>query len=160
MLLQFETRERISAAELASLVGVPQAAVRKRALFWVNNGVLAESRIASGQVVYSRATALDPARATCTDASELPPDDDPQAAAASDEERLLTEMSPYENYIIGMLTNFASLTLERLHNMLRMFVISPKYDKSQEQLADFLAHLVGRERVAVEGALYKRKKTG
>jgi hypothetical protein len=115
---------------------------------------------AAGQVVYRRAAVLDPARATMTDASELPPDDDPQAAAASEEERLLAEMAPYENYIVGMLTNFESLTLERLHSMLRMFVINPKYDKSQEQLADFLAHLVGRERIAMEGALYRKRAAG
>jgi hypothetical protein len=114
----------------------------------------------AGQVVYCRAAALDPARATCTDTSELPPDDDPQAAASSEEERLLAEMAPYENYVIGMLTNFESLTLERLHNMLRMFVINPKYDKSQEQLADFLGHLVGRDRISTEGALYRKKAAG
>ena len=33
-----------------------------------------------------------------------------------------------------MLGNYGGLPLDRLHGMLRMFVVSPKYDKTHEQL--------------------------
>ena len=44
----------------------------------------------------------------------------------------------------GMLTNLGSLPLERIHNMLKMFVVDPatKYDKSEQQLQVFLMQLV------------------
>lgn len=42
------------------------------------------------------------------------------------QDAVLEVMAPYENYIIGMLNNYKQLPLDRLHNMLRMFVISPK----------------------------------
>jgi len=40
----------------------------------------------------------------------------------------------YEQYVVGMLTNFPSLPLDRIHNMLKMFVSEPPYDKSVHQL--------------------------
>ena len=43
-------------------------------------------------------------------------------------------MRVYEQYVIGMLTNFDSLPLERIHNMLKMFVVEPAYDKSAREV--------------------------
>ena len=62
-----------------------------------------------------------------------------QGVVSSAVEVLQAEMGPFENYIVGVLTNWpAGLPLERLHNMLRMFVVNPKYDRSLEQLSAFL----------------------
>lgn len=36
------------------------------------------------------------------------------------------EMGPYEPYIMGMLTNYGGLPLDRLHAMLKLFVVAPK----------------------------------
>jgi anaphase-promoting complex subunit 2 len=66
-------------------------------------------------------------------------------------------MAVYEQFVMGMLSNFDGLPLERIHNMLKMFVSEPPYDKSAEQLAAFLAALVAEERLTTEGALYKRR---
>ena len=52
----------------------------------------------------------------------------------------------YEQYVIGMLTNFPSLPLDRIHNMLKMFVSEPPYDRTSEQLAAFLAQSSPRTR--------------
>ena len=63
----------------------------------------------------------------------------------------------YEQYIMGMLTNFDSgLPLDRIHNMLKMFCSTPPYDRSAEQLAGFLTSLVAADKIACEGAVYKR----
>ncbi len=78
--------------------------------------------------------------------------------ATSAEEKLIAEMSPYENFIIGILTNFSAVPLDRMHSLLRMFVVSePKYDKSQEQLAAFLQVMAAREKVDIENGIYKRR---
>lgn len=67
------------------------------------------------------------------------------------------EMAVYEQYIMGMLTNFDSgLPLDRIHNMLKMFCSTPPYDRTADQLAAFLASLVAADKVALEGALYKK----
>jgi len=72
----------------------------------------------------------------------------------------LADMAPFENYILGILTNFSSVALDRLHNLLRVFVVGePKYEgRSQEQLGAFLAHLVGQGKVEVDNGVYRRKK--
>jgi anaphase-promoting complex subunit 2 len=80
--------------------------------------------------------------------------------AASAEDRLVAEMGPFENYIMGMLTNFGSLPCERLHNMLRVFVVGePKYEgRSQEQLGAFLQLLVDQGKLEVNTGMYSRSK--
>lgn len=59
--------------------------------------------------------------------------------AAQEEE----EMEVYESYICVMLTNMWQLPLERIHNMLKMFVTGSdmKYNKTPPQLTVFLHDL-------------------
>ena len=63
----------------------------------------------------------------------------------------------YEQYIIGMLTNFDALSAERIHNMLKMFVSEPPYDKSAAQLEAFLARLVAEEKLTLDAGSYRRR---
>ena len=44
----------------------------------------------------------------------------------------------------GLLTNFPSLPLDHVHNILKMFVVEPVYDKSVDELEAFLVGLVSR----------------
>jgi anaphase-promoting complex subunit 2 len=64
------------------------------------------------------------------------------------------EMAVYEPYIFAMLRNLGQLPLERIHNMLQMFVKTPAYDKTQAQLAAFLTKLVGDEKLGMRAGLY------
>lgn len=67
-------------------------------------------------------------------------------------------MAIYEQYITGMLTTFeGGLPLDRIHNMLKMFVPDQAYDKSEEQLSDFLAQLVAEEKLTASGNVYIKK---
>jgi hypothetical protein len=81
-------------------------------------------------------------------------------AAASAEDRIIAEMGPFENYIIGLLTNCGSLPLDRLHNMLRVFVVGePKYEgRSQEQLGAFLTVMAGQGKIEARNGVYSRPK--
>ena len=53
-------------------------------------------------------------------------EEDIPVSSSGAQDALLEAMSPYENYINGMLTNYKQLPLDRLHKMLQLFVISPK----------------------------------
>ena len=55
-----------------------------------------------------------------------------------------------------MLTNFDALPLERIHNMLKMFVTDPPYDRSIEDLSKFLSTLT--DAITLEGKNYKLVK--
>ena len=68
------------------------------------------------------------------------------------------EMKVYEQFIMGMLTNFsAGLPLDRIHNMLKMFVTEPPYDKSAAQLEAFLGRLANEEKLAFASDLYTKR---
>ena len=67
-------------------------------------------------------------------------------------------MGTYESYVMGMLTNFdEGLPLDRIHNMLKIFVVEPAYDKTAEQLSAYLMKLVADERLQLFGSLFKLK---
>lgn len=83
-----------------------------------------------------------------------------ERAVLSSSERLLEEMGMYENYVMGMLTNYKQLPLDRLHKMLQLFVVSPKFDKSLEQLAAFLALLQTLDKVVVDNGMYRTRASG
>ena len=67
------------------------------------------------------------------------------------------ENAMYESYVMTMLTNNESLQLERIHNMLKMFMIEPKYNKTLVELETFLEGMTKREKVIFEAGVYKRK---
>ena len=70
------------------------------------------------------------------------------------------DMAVYETYIMGMLTNFdAGMPLDRIHNMLKMFVVDPPYDKSADQLAAFLGRLVADEKLVMQGDLFRKRSS-
>lgn len=141
---------------LAAHVGVSAAEARRRALFWVGQGVLVESRGVDGEWCYGRATRLGGGGQGPLAAVEQ--DDEMGDAGGDTGDELVHAMAPFETYIMGMLTNFDSLPLDRIHNMLKMFAVQPPYDRSMEDLAGYLAKLAAEDKLAVEGGVYR--KTG
>eukprot|EP00891_Asterochloris_glomerata_P007911 jgi/Astpho2/7911/Aster-06390 len=139
---------------LAAALNIAVPKLRRGVLFWVNQGLVEETRLGSGECMYQRVESLG-------DRRQLGADDVDEAgaggqAAVSAEEQLQQEMSSYQGWILGMLTNFeAGLALERIQNMLKMFQTSPPYDKTSAQLSQFLGRLVTEEKVTQEGDLYK-----
>ena len=77
-----------------------------------------------------------------------------------DHQRVFQDMAVYETYIMGMLTNFdVGMPLDRIHNMLKMFVLDPPYDKSADQLAAFLGRLVADEKLVMQGDLFRKRSS-
>ncbi|CAI5528325.1 unnamed protein product [Closterium sp. Naga37s-1] len=68
------------------------------------------------------------------------------------------ESAVHESFITGMLTTFDGLPIERIHNMLKMFVSDPPYDRSLAQLHAFLGVLVAQEKLELRDGLYRKKK--
>ena len=58
-------------------------------------------------------------------------------AESSAEEIEAAEMKVYEQYVMGMLTNFPSMPIERIHNMLKMFVVEPATIKRKRSWRSF-----------------------
>ena len=157
----FQDKARWSANELATALGVSKQTLRRKAVVWINAGVLKEEAGGDDHVAghgYRLTTGADADAASAFGAAAA---DDSSAggggAVASAEDQAAAGMKVYEQYVIGMLTNFPSLPLDRIHNMLKMFVSEPPYDRTSEQLAAFLAQLVAEDKVVMEGNQYKRR---
>lgn len=86
-------------------------------------------------------------------------------AAGADEadeadERETADMKVFESYILAMLQNLKSCSLERVHNMLKLFVKVPVYDRTQDQLAGLLGRMVEEGRIECQAGMFKPKATG
>ena len=84
-------------------------------------------------------------------------DDEYISGVVTAEESAAAGMMVYEQYVMGMLTNFPSLSLDRIHNMLKMFVVDPVYDKSIEDLEQFLLGLVAQDKLSADGTSFSKK---
>ena len=166
VLMHFQTKERWGLQELATEMGVTKAVLRRKTVVWVNQGILVEGKDDSqggggggDDASFYRLTSGEDDQAAFGAAAA---DDEGGGggAVASTEDQEAAGMKVYEQYIIGMLTNFPSLPLDRIHNMLKMFVADPAYDKTQDQLEAFLNHLIAEDKVVLEGAQYRRRATG
>jgi anaphase-promoting complex subunit 2 len=153
---RFGERDAWRAADLAAALQLEQPALRKRAAFWVTAGVLRETRDAAGEPGYALADAFAEADSAGASAAAAP--EDGGGALASAEEQAAAESASYEQYIVGMLTNFEALSLERIHNMLKMFVADPPYDKTTAQLEQLLASLCAQEKITLEAGAYRRPR--
>lgn len=68
------------------------------------------------------------------------------------------EMAVFESYVLAMLENLGSMTLDRIHNMLKMYCFDPPYDKSPEQLSTFLNKLTLAEKLDRDGSSFQLHK--
>lgn len=152
VLLHLQQRQEWTPAELSHTLGVSPDALRRKLVFWIQQGVVSEIHRADGMVLIRRNDQLQ-------SPAGLP--GDAEAGMEVDEgvtgmDMVQQEMAKLEPYIVGMLTNFDSLPLERIHNMLKMFVSDPPYDRPLDELAAYMGKLVAEDKVVLEGGVYKR----
>jgi len=157
LIWQFAGRDCWRLEALAAALGLAPAAALAKAGFWVKAGVLRESRDADGALLLSTAEAFGAGGGGGGGgggAEELADADAPSAEAAAAE-------LVYEQYLLGMLTNFDVLSAERIHNMLTMFVSEPPYEKSAAQTDDFLRRMAAEEKISLadEAARTYRKRS-
>lgn len=153
LLCAFTSRPSWALVDLAAHVGMAVQETRRRVLFWVNQGVVVEARGGDGGWVYTRAEQIS---SEGPRAGGVDGDEDMGDALDGGVDDSAASMAPFETYIMGMLTNFDALPLDRIHNMLKMFAVQPPYDKGMEELAGYLARLVAEEKLVLEGGLYKK----
>lgn len=164
IIMRFQEKPSWTSKTLATEIGIPVDSLNRRIGFWTSKGVLTESvgpdadghiftvvdsmsDVNKNSIVNERCKGFQMA------------EDEGESSVASVEEQLRKEMTVYEKFIIGMLTNFGSMTLDRIHNTLKMFCIAePSYDKSLQQLQSFLSGLVSDDKLEMRDGLYLLKK--
>ncbi|ONK64542.1 uncharacterized protein A4U43_C07F27180 [Asparagus officinalis] len=164
IIMQFQEQTSWTSTNLAAAIGIPVDLLNRRINFWVCKGILAESvgKDSNDHVFTLVEDMMDPNRNGLTSSGYeglITADEERERSVASVEEQLRKEMTIYEKFIEGMLTNFGSLSLDRIHNSLKMFCLAePPYDKSLQQLQSFLSSLVSEEKLEMRDGMYFLKK--
>ena len=150
---QFERQLTWESEDLAAASGVALDCLADKAQIWVQSGVLRKKFDRNTKkVVY--ALVEDPAMHVEKPHANTVPD----ISVMSQEQQMEMNMKVYESYIMGMVTNLESLSLEKIHNMLKMSVLEPVYDMTLGELEAFLARLVNDGKLTFDGIVYRKKK--
>nr|XP_029118458.1 anaphase-promoting complex subunit 2 isoform X2 [Elaeis guineensis] len=161
IIMQFQEQTSWTSKNLAAATGIPVDTLNRRINFWISKGILAGSAGSdSNDHVFTIVDDMN-TNGLIHESSEglLAADEEGERSVASVEEQLRKEMTVYEKFIIGMLTNFGSMALDRIHNTLKMFCVAePSYDKSLQQLQSFLTGLITEEKLEMRDGLYFLKK--
>ncbi|CAI0405954.1 unnamed protein product [Linum tenue] len=164
IIMQFQDQISWTSNKLAAALGVPVDVLNRRINFWISKGIVSESLgTEPNDHVFTLAEGNTDAGKNAGNGGSceemLPGDEEGESSVASAEDQLRKEMTVYEKYIMGMLTNFGSMALERIHNTLKMFCVADApYDKSLQQLQSFLSGLVAEEKVELRDGMYFLKK--
>lgn len=151
LLIHFKQQPVWSLEALAEKISLPKDVIKKKMVYWINQGVVAEKYSKPGELKYIRNEEICRPVGFTGDAVDGLADDLANTSDTPD------AMSSFEPFVMGMLTNFDSLSLDRIHNMLKMFVTDPPYDKSIEDLSAFMAKLSTEDKIVLEGGLYKKR---
>ena len=151
LLIHFKQQPVWSLEALAEKISLPKDVIKKKMVYWINQGVVAEKYSKPGELTYIRNEEICRPVGFTGDAVDGLADDLANTSDTPD------AMSSFEPFVMGMLTNFDSLSLDRIHNMLKMFVTDPPYDKSIEDLSAFMAKLSTEDKIVLEGGLYKKR---
>jgi len=162
ILLRFGEQRRWELPALASSLKTGEEALKKKMSFWINRGFVVEiSRTSEGCAVYEAVSSLGSGGEARQQAEE--DDESGSAATTSQAEQLAAEMRVFEQYVVGMLTNLESLPLQRIHNMLKMFVPATGgergYDRSEQELHRFLNHLVEDGKLELSAGQYSIRRS-
>ena len=137
ILYHFGERSRWDLTQLAEALGVSRDLTKRKLALWLNRGFIHEvpPDSAGGDTAYEAVTSQLGSGDAPRHVTEEEDDGDGAEAKAK---QLEDEMKVYEQYVVGMLTNLESLPLDRIHNMLKMFVPSDDgnggYDRTEQAL--------------------------
>jgi anaphase-promoting complex subunit 2 len=138
-----------TATDLSNETSVSEDTIKKKMNFWINNNVIKAFRHPEGGVAYQLRSYQDSHSIIEGQNSSDMYDDDDEGFAVSLSVQEEEEIKAYESYIVAMLSNLGQLPLERIHNMLKMFVTGTehRYNRTPQQLSMFLQQLCKEEKL-------------
>jgi anaphase-promoting complex subunit 2 len=149
LISHFEDQETWTSEDLSNETGIAEHIIQKRMGYWVSNRVVKIVPSSFSSVVYQVASQehmLQGEHDVDSGMMDLDHGDSQAVSLFAQEEE---QMGVYESYIVGMLTNLGSLSLEKIHNMLKHYASGSdvKYDKTPQQLGTFLKYLCKQEKL-------------
>ncbi|KAM6985081.1 anaphase-promoting complex subunit 2 [Aplochiton taeniatus] len=153
IILHFQDKSTWSLEELSGVLGVPQEMVRRKLALWQQQGVLKEEAGGRYSVLETGSSRERPERGVMLIDSDEEGDSNTTTQSEQREEKLQL----FWAYIHAMLTNLESMTLERIHSMLRMFVATGPVvtEMDVNELEAFLQRKVRDHQLVVSAGVYR-----
>ncbi|XP_062844719.1 anaphase-promoting complex subunit 2 [Trichomycterus rosablanca] len=157
IILHFQDKSTWALEELSSALGVPQELLRRKLAFWQQHGVLHEETSGHYSILEKASARERPDRGVMLIDSDEEGDSNTTTQSEQREEKLQL----FWAYIQAMLTNLESMTLERIHSMLRMFVATGPgiTEMDVNELQGFLQKKVRDHQLIVSAGVYRLPKT-
>uniref|UniRef100_A0A8C7TXC8 Anaphase-promoting complex subunit 2 n=1 Tax=Oncorhynchus mykiss TaxID=8022 RepID=A0A8C7TXC8_ONCMY len=157
IILHFQDKSSWTLEELSGVLGVPQEMVRRKLALWQQQGVLKEEAGGHYSVLETGSSRERPERGVMLIDSDEEGDSNTTTQSEQREEKLQL----FWAYIQAMLTNLETMTLERIHSMLRMFVATGPIvtEMDVNELQAFLQRKVRDHQLIMSAGIYRLPKS-
>ena len=151
IIFKFQEKTEWTAQQLAASIQVPVSTLRRKISYWQTQNILRES----STDVFTLVEDGDPKRGAGSGDVSTIGDDPEDSVTASTAAQREEELGMFWNYIVGMLTNLESLTLEKINQTLRIFCNQGGLEFGMEELKAFLDRKVRQHKLAFSGGQYR-----
>ncbi|XP_077483974.1 anaphase promoting complex subunit morula isoform X2 [Amblyomma americanum] len=160
LIYHFQEKARWTLDELSAVTQASATLVRRKLALWQGQGILFEE----SPGVFALGAPGDGAGGSGIPPQPLELDDDEEeapSAMASTQDQKESDLQIYWSYIVGMLTNLESLTLERIHTMLKMFAMQTPStaELTAPELRHFLDGQVSKQKLLYSAGHYRLPKS-
>uniref|UniRef100_A0A3B3Z8A8 Anaphase-promoting complex subunit 2 n=1 Tax=Periophthalmus magnuspinnatus TaxID=409849 RepID=A0A3B3Z8A8_9GOBI len=157
IILHFQDKSEWSLEELSAQLGAPRDLVHRKLALWQQQGVLREEAGGRYSVMETGSSREKLERGVMLIDSDEERDSNTTTQSEQREEKLQL----FWAYIQAMLTNLDSMTLERIHSMLRMFVATGPVvtEMDVEELEAFLQRKVREHQLIGSAGVYRLPKS-
>nr|DBA21279.1 TPA: hypothetical protein GDO54_017950 [Pyxicephalus adspersus] len=154
IILNFQKKSTWTLEELSEVLKVPVSTLRRRMTYWLQQGILREDPPGTFTVIEEEQK--DQAEKVVL----IDSDEEGDSAMASQADQKEEELQLFWTYIQAMLTNLESLPLERIHSMLKMFVMTGPVvtEIDIQELQGFLQKKVSDQQLVYSGGVYRLPK--
>lgn len=153
IIMHFQNQKEWQLEELSSVINMPQSVLRRRIGFWQLQGLIRETQENLFALCDEN---QDDVNKIETEANVVLDEEETMVSATDQREE---ELQVFWSYILGMLTNLDSMSLERIHQMLKMFASQgPGFEFSQEELKGFLQRKVREHKLVYAYGVYQLPK--
>lgn len=157
LILHFQDKPEWSLDQLQQVMKVPVTVLRRKITYWLSMGLLMEK--SPDYFVLMEGNNDDKTGAVANQVQDMVCEEEAESAMASAHDQREGELQVFWSYIVGMLTNLESLSLDRIHLMLKMFASqAPGAECTQEELRQFLETKVRVHELVYQAGMYKLPK--
>ncbi|XP_069729188.1 anaphase-promoting complex subunit 2-like [Phaenicophaeus curvirostris] len=154
IILHFQSKSTWTLTELSEALKVPETSLKRKMTLWLQQGVLREEPQGTFTVIEEEQ------KDQVEKVVLIDSDEEGDSAMASQADQKEEELQLFWTYIQAMLTNLESLSLERIHSMLKMFVMTGPVvtEIDIQELQGFLQKKVRDQQLIYSGGVYRLPK--